>query len=227
MTDQTDASSQPPRRRISATIAATALVFAAGAALLYVNGDQSGKNAGSLACAASREIAKDVAPLATGEVAAMSIASDPEPMPQVTFNGPDGQPRKLEDFKGKTVLLNLWATWCVPCRGEMAALDRLQAKAGSDAFEVVTVNIDTSRLDRPKAFLEEIGARNLAFYADPKAEIFFQLKQSGHALGLPTTFLIDGKGCRIGSMQGPANWDSADGQALVIRTAEHSARPTP
>jgi hypothetical protein len=109
----------------------------------------------------------------------------------------------------------------------MAALDRLQKEAGSDRFEVVTVNIDTSRLDRPKAFLGEIGASNLAFYADPKAEIFFQLKQSGQVLGLPTTFLIDGKGCQIGLMQGPANWASDDGRSLVLQTAEASSSPTP
>lgn len=226
MNDQTDASSRPTRRRLP-MIAATALVLAAGAGFLYVNGGQSGKKAPSLACAASREISKQVSPLAKGEVAAMAIANEPEPMPEVTFTGPDGQPRRLEDFKGKTVLLNLWATWCVPCRSEMAALDRLQAKAGSDRFEVVTVNVDTSRLDRPKAFLNEIGAKNLAYYADPKAEIFFQLKQSGQVLGLPTTFLIDGKGCQIGLMQGPANWDSSEGEALVTRTAEYSARPAP
>lgn len=226
MTDQNNASSRPARRRLP-TIAATALVLAAGAGFLYVNGGQSGKKSGNIACAAAREISREVSPLAKGEVAAMSIANDPEPMPEVTFTGPDGQPRKLEDFRGKTLLLNLWATWCVPCRSEMAALDRLQAKAGSDKFEVVTVNVDTSRLDRPKAFLGEIGAKNLAYYADPKAEIFFQLKQSGQTLGLPTTFLIDGKGCQIGLMQGPANWDSSDGRTLVTRTADYSARPTP
>lgn len=227
MTDQNDASSRPARRRSLRTIAATALVLAAGAGFLYVNGAQSGKTSGGLACAAARETSQQVSGLAKGEVAAMSIANEPEPMPKVVFIGPDGQPRTLEDFKGKTVLLNLWATWCAPCRSEMAALDRLQERAGSDKFEVVTINIDTSRLDRPKAFLGEIGAKNLAFYADPKAEIFFQLKQSGQVLGLPTTFLIDPSGCQIGLMQGPANWDSTDGQALVVRTAEYSSRPTP
>ncbi|PWB82403.1 MAG: thiol:disulfide interchange protein [Methylocystaceae bacterium] len=226
MTDQTDASSSPARRRFS-TIAAAALVVAAGAGFLYVNGTRSGKNGGGLACAAAREISQQVSGLAKGEVAAMAIAGEPEPMPKVVFTGPDGQPKTLEDFKGKTVLLNLWATWCVPCRSEMAALDRLQAKAGSDKFEVVTVNVDTSRLERPKAFLGEIGAKSLAYYSDPKAEIFFQLKQTGQALGLPTTFLIDGSGCQVGLMQGPANWDSAEGQTLVVRTAEFSARPTP
>lgn len=219
MTDRTE---KPSRRRLP-TYAAAALVLAAGAGVLYVNGGSSGKKGSGEACAASRETSQRVSLLAKGEVAAMSIASEPEPMPELTFTGPDGAPRKLEDFKGKTVLLNLWATWCVPCRSEMAALDRLQKEAGSEKFEVVTVNIDTSKLDRPKTFLHEIGAESLAFYADPKAEIFFQLKQTGQALGLPTTFLIDGKGCQIGLMQGPAKWDSEEGRSLVTQTAELSS----
>ncbi|PWB95464.1 thiol:disulfide interchange protein TlpA [Methylosinus sporium] len=224
MTDQMESSSRGNLPKI----AGATLAVAAVAGVLYVNGGGSGKTSVvSEACAASRETSQRVSALAKGEVAAMSIANAPEPMPEVTFTGPDGKPRKLEDFKGKTVLLNLWATWCVPCRGEMAALDRLQAAAGSDKFEVVTINVDTSRLERPKAFLGEIGAKNLAYYADPKAEIFFQLRQSGQALGLPTTFLIDGSGCQIGLMQGPANWDSEEGRSLVTRTAEISSRPTP
>ncbi len=85
----------------------------------------------------------------------------------VSFNGPDGKKLTLADFKGHNVLLNLWATWCVPCRSEMPALDRLQAKLGGSDFEVVAVNIDTSRLDRPKAFLNDAGVKNLGFYADP------------------------------------------------------------
>lgn len=224
MTDQMESSSRGNLPKI----AGATLAVAAVASVLYVNGGGSGKTSVvSEACAASRETSQRVSALAKGEVAAMSIANAPEPMPEVTFTGPDGKPRKLEDFKGKTVLLNLWATWCVPCRSEMAALDRLQASAGSDKFEVVTINVDTSRLERPKAFLGEIGAKNLAYYADPKAEIFFQLRQSGQALGLPTTFLIDGSGCQIGLMQGPANWDSEEGRSLVTRTAEISSRPTP
>lgn len=224
MTDKFDA---PGGSRRGVTLALVALVATAGAGLLYVSGAQTGKDSANGACAAARTTSEAVAPLAKGEVAAMTIAKNPSPMPDLVFNGPDGQPKTLADFRGKTILLNLWATWCVPCRQEMAALDRLQARAGSEKFEVVTVNVDTARLDRPKAFLEEIGAKHLAYYSDPKAEIFFKLKQTGGVMGLPTTFLIDGSSCQIGLMPGPAAWDSAEGQALVIRTAEASSRPTP
>jgi thiol-disulfide isomerase/thioredoxin len=220
MTDHPDASTAAARRK--GVVALIALLIAGGAAFLYVKGGPSGKKESSPACVASQKLASSLAPLAKGEVAAMAIAKEPEPMPDLVFNGPDGKRMTLADFKGKTVLLNIWATWCVPCRQEMPALDRLQKAAGSDKFEVVAVNVDTSRLDRPKTFLGESGVINLAYYADPKADIFFQLKQAGKVLGLPTTFLVDPSGCQIGLMSGPAAWDSADAQALVAKAAERA-----
>jgi thiol-disulfide isomerase/thioredoxin len=120
----------------------------------------------------------------------------------------------LADFKGRTVIFNLWATWCVPCRLEMPALDRLQDKLGAKDFAVVAVNVDTARLDRPKAFLEEIGAKNLTLYADDKAAVLQSLKQAGKVLGLPTTILIGKDGCELGTMAGPAQWDSQDAWTL-------------
>ena len=141
------------------------------------------------------------------------------PMPAITFNGPDGKAKTLADFSGKTVLLNLWATWCVPCREEMPALDTLQGQAKSDTFEIVTVNIDTTRLERPKAFLNEIGVKDLTFYSDSKADIFYALKKAGKVVGLPTSFLIGPDGCEIGALAGAANWASGDARALVRRAS--------
>jgi len=214
-------SEKPPAFPRLAVIAA--LVVAAGAGVLYMKGSPSGKKEQSAACASGEKAATAAKPLARGEVAAMNISTAPQPMPDLAFNGPDGQRKTLADFRGKTLLFNMWATWCVPCRAEMPALDRLQAALGSEKFEVVTVNIDTSRLERPKAFLSEIGVKSLAFYADPKAEIFQQLKQDGQVLGLPTTFLVSPEGCEIGLMSGPASWDSADGKALISRILESYA----
>ncbi len=216
MTDRSDAPVTAPR---SFKAVALLALLAAGAGLLYVKGGQSGKKEAATACLTTQKAAGGLAPLAKGEVAAMSIAAEPELMADLAFQDADGKPKTLADFKGKTILLNIWATWCVPCRQEMPALDRLQKQAGSDKFEVVTINVDTSRLDRPKAFLNEIGVKSLAYYADPKADIFFQLKQTGKVLGLPTTFLVDPAGCQIGLMSGPAAWDSADGQALIAKAA--------
>jgi thiol-disulfide isomerase/thioredoxin len=127
----------------------------------------------------------------------------------------DGKPRTLDDFKGKTVLLNLWATWCVPCRKEMPSLDALEGKLGSDKFAVVAVNIDTRNLDKPKAWLNEVGVKRLGYYADPSAKVFQDLKAIGKAFGMPTTLLVDPAGCELGALAGPAEWASEDAVRLV------------
>ncbi len=203
---------------VSRRLASLALATAMGA-VLYVGGPSGKEGAARAAdgpvCAASAKIAAAVDPLAKGDVAAMSIAKKPASVGDLTFNDPAGQPVKLSAFRGKTVLLNLWATWCVPCRGEMPELDKLQAEFGSDKFEVVAININTSRPERPKALFQELGLKSLKLYADPKADIFYEMKQSGKALGLPLTLLIDPEGCQIGLLNGPAAWHSAEARALI------------
>jgi thiol-disulfide isomerase/thioredoxin len=155
-----------------------------------------------------------------GEIAALTLALRPQPLPELSFSGPEGASASLADFKGRTILFNLWATWCVPCRQEMPALDRLQGLLGSKDFAVVAVNIDTARLDRPKAFLEEIGVKNLSFYADSSAAVLQALKREGRVLGLPTTILVGKDGCEIGTLAGPAQWDSQDALALLKAVQE-------
>ena len=210
MTDPTARSRLP--LAISAALA-LAVVVGAGAAL-YGTSPGAG-NSAAVQCRAAKPLAERLAPLARGEVAAFSAAVAPAPVPNLAFTGPDGAPKTLADFRGRTVLLNLWATWCVPCRQEMPALDRLQADLGGDGFQVVAVNIDTRNPDRPKAWLREAGVRNLAYYADSQAKAFQDLKRAGKAVGLPTTLLIDPQGCELGLLAGPAAWDSPDGLKLV------------
>ncbi|MGE0194862.1 MAG: TlpA family protein disulfide reductase, partial [Methylocystis sp.] len=223
----------PPKRSFLFVAKAALITMAAGVAFLYVIGSMGGKKPPGAAvdegtptgtadqsaapaddvnpaCAASARIAADVKDLAKGEVAAMTIAAKPGPVADYSVDGPDGAPVSLGSFKGKTALLNLWATWCVPCRAEMPALDRLQEAFAGRNFQVVAVNIDTTRLERPKAFLAETGVKSLTYYSDPKANIFFEMKQAGKALGLPTTLLIGPDGCQVGLMNGPAAWDSPD-----------------
>ncbi len=195
----------------------------AGAGFLYAGGP-SGKEARAADCAAAARTAEAVKDLAKGEVAAMNVSKAPEKLADYAFNDPDGKPVSLAAFRGKTVLLNVWATWCVPCRAEMPELDKLQGEFGSDKFQVVAVNIDTSRPERPKKFFEETGVKALTLYADPKANIFYELKQSGKALGLPVTMLLDPEGCQIGLMNGPAAWHSADAKALVTKAVEAAGR---
>jgi thiol-disulfide isomerase/thioredoxin len=193
-----------------------ALAFVVLGIVLYGIKPPGGKEtAVTSACPGTAALAARLTPLVHGEIAALAIAPQPKPLPELTFNIPDGTKASLADFKGRTVLLNLWATWCVPCRLEMPALDRLQGLRGSKDFVVVAVNIDTARLDRPKAFLEDIGIKNLTLYTDNTAGVFQTLKQAGKVIGLPTTILIGKDGCEIGTMAGPAQWDSQDALALL------------
>jgi len=133
----------------------------------------------------------------------------------LTFQAADGKKTSLAAFAGKTVLVNLWATWCVPCRAEMPALDRLEGALGSDSFQVVAVNVDQANAERARAFLKQIGVSKLAFYADPSFDIAKELRKRGLLVGFPTTMLVDGKGCRIGGVDGAAAWDSSDAKALI------------
>ena len=198
-------------RRVVVAIAVVVLIALAAGVFLGI-GSPSGKS--QTACAApSLKCAEALKPLAKGEIAALAV--NPRQPPELSFKGADGQKLTLADFHGRALALNLWATWCVPCRAEMPALDRLQAKAGGPAFEVVAVNVDTARLERPAAFLNEIGVKSLKRYADPSGDTFETLRLAGAALGLPTTLLIDADGCELGIVAGPANWDSADALAAV------------
>ena len=172
-------------------------------------------NATNAVCAPAVELAKRLAPLARGEVAALVVAETPLRLPDLAFRDASGRERHLSDWRGRTVLFNLWATWCVPCRKEMPALDALEGKLGGRAFEVVAVNIDTRDPDKPRAWLKDVGVTRLAYYADPSAKVFQDLKIVGRATGMPTTILVDPAGCEIGTVAGPAEWASEDALKLV------------
>jgi thiol-disulfide isomerase/thioredoxin len=172
-------------------------------------------------CAQAVAAAQRLAPLAHGEVAALTVAHTPFRVPDLTFKDAQGQEHKLSDWRGHTVLLNLWATWCVPCRQEMPALDKLQAALGGDKFEVVTINIDTRDPQKPLAFLKDVGVSHLTYYADPSAKVFQELKLAGKAFGMPTTLIVDPSGCEIGEMAGPAEWASDDGIKLMSAAIEN------
>lgn len=190
----------------------------AALAILYGMMAGDGKDSKSklaAACPASGVIAAKISPLAVDKLAALAVPKTPKPAVDIPFSGPDGKKLTLKDFKGKTILVNLWATWCVPCRAEMPELDELQKASGSADFEVVAINIDTARLDRRKKFLDSIGVKHLKFYTDSEAKSFQILKQAGKVLGLPATFLIDKDGCEIGRMAGPAAWASDQAKKLI------------
>jgi thiol-disulfide isomerase/thioredoxin len=169
----------------------------------------------SLECKAAQIMSKSLKPLAKGEIAALTIIENPTPLPDLAFVNAENKPLTLKDFRGKTILLNLWATWCAPCRHEMPALDKLQASLGSDRFEVVAVNIDTRNLEKPAQWLKDNAITKLGYYADPQAKIFQDLKRIGKAVGMPATLLIDEKGCAMANLNGPAEWGGKEALALV------------
>nr|WP_325263513.1 TlpA disulfide reductase family protein [uncultured Rhizobium sp.] len=203
---------------------AAVLGIVAGTVAVYVTNMGSGNGldgAGGAAmsasagqCEGSAELAKSVGAFSKGQVAAMVEAQPPRPL-SLSFKGPAGQDMTTADLAGKTVLLNLWATWCVPCREEMPALNGLQAAMGGTDFEVVAINIDTGSDEKPKTFLEKYKIDKLGFYRDSSMGTFNALKKEGLAFGLPATLILDKKGCLIGAMNGPAAWDSDDAKALV------------
>jgi thiol-disulfide isomerase/thioredoxin len=160
---------------------------------------------------AGEEAAAALAGLNKGAMAALVIRPKPLALPDFAFAAGDGGTTSLDNFRGKIVLLNIWATWCVPCREEMPALDRLQTELGGKDLEVVAVNIDKGGPDKAQKFLEETGATHLGLYTDPSGKLFASLK----AVGMPTTLLIDREGKEIGRLVGPADWGSAEAKRLI------------
>jgi thiol-disulfide isomerase/thioredoxin len=191
-------------------ICATLIVLAAVYGM-----DRLRSNPADAACAGAVKAAAQLTPLVHGEVAALSLAERPFRVPDLAFKDAAGHDHTLADWRGRTVLLNLWATWCVPCRKEMPALDALQSDLGGPHFDVVAVNIDTRDPEKPLAFLKQIGVTRLAYYSDQSAVVYEDLKSAGKAFGMPTTLLVDPSGCEIGNMAGPAEWASDDGVKLV------------
>ena len=205
--------SQKSNRRwlIGAAILAGAVV---GVGAVYGTKGGAG-NQESASCPGAAAVAARMDPLAKGQVAALNVNPAPQPLSPISFQTADGTKVTLADFKGKTVLLNLWATWCIPCRKEMPALNQLQADLGGKDFEVVAVNIDTQGPERVETFLNETGIDKLHRYADPSTGILQSLKNEGLGQGLPTSVIIDRQGCRLGAMAGPAEWSSDDAKALI------------
>lgn len=218
--------SPTPQRPRKAGALATALTIAlaglAGFGAVYVMA-RVGDNGGATETVGRRGKAVEIAqasplpsgpganPFSVGEMTAFVFKKIPEAVPAFSFVDATGKERKLEEWQGKVVLLNLWATWCVPCRKEMPGLDRLQKELGSDKFEVLAIGADRAGLDGGKRFFDQIKVEKLGLYMDPSVRVTSTLK----AIGLPATLLIDRNGREIGRLVGPAEWDSAEAKALI------------
>jgi len=218
MTDTERPASSYAKKRFVLILAGGVAGVLAGLAGVYgiatLTGN-AGDDAANAACRPAVALAQKLAPLARGEVAAVNVAKNPLKLPNLAFQDASGKPLTLEHWRGRTVLLNLWATWCVPCRKEMPALDALENRLGGPGFEVVAVNIDTRDPEKPKTWLNEVGIKKLGYYADPEAKTFQDLKSIGRAFGMPTTLLVDPNGCELGTIAGPAEWAGEDAVKLI------------
>ncbi|MFN3400347.1 MAG: TlpA disulfide reductase family protein [Ferrovibrio sp.] len=146
-----------------------------------------------------------------GEMQKFTLSGERKPAALAEFLDPNDQPVTLEAFRGKVVLINLWATWCAPCREEMPALDRLQVQRGGKDFAVVAIAQDRGGRGKVEQFLGQIGARHLASYLDTT----MKSGRAWGAFGLPTSILIDRQGREIGRFVGTAEWDQADALRLI------------
>ena len=194
---------------IGAALAAAALGFAA----VYVtqgspDNEKGAEKSGSAAPAPAK-------PGTTGggggDLVAFVHKKPPAELADVSFNDEAGAKTTLAAFKGRVILLNLWATWCLPCRHEMPSLDRLQKEMGSDQFEIVALSLDRAGKDVARKFFDEIKIEHLKLYIDPTMKAGNGLR----AVGMPTTILIGKDGKELGRLPGPAEWDSAAAKALI------------
>jgi thiol-disulfide isomerase/thioredoxin len=161
----------------------------------------------SVACAAALLIAMAGPRIEAAQELPQNLVvhNAPKSVAPIEFEDKGGQARSLGDFRGKVVVLNIWATWCVPCRREMPALDRLQAALGGPDFEVVPVSIDRGGIGAIRKFYADIAIHNLAMYVDTSGQV---LREIG-APGLPTTLILNRQGQEVGRILGAAEWDSA------------------
>ena len=199
----------------SRLVIAALIILAVGAGV-YVTFGLSGKPeqvAGG--CAISDTLKASLNSKAEGEVAAFTVTDKPVSVADISFKDDRGNAKVLDDWSGRTVLLNLWATWCAPCRREMPALDALERDLGGEQFQVVPISLDLGTDEKPKAFYEEIGLKHLPFMHDGSLESLNRLKKLGLAYGLPATLLIDKNGCVLGTLNGPAEWSGEDAKALI------------
>lgn len=154
----------------------------------------------------------DLKSLAKGDMAKLTVLADAGPAPATSFVGPDGQPVRLADFKGKVVVLNLWATWCAPCVVEMPTIAKLAESYAGQPVEVVAVSIDKPEAtDKAKAFIAK--QQHLKFYQDPTMSLPFDIRPP--APGMPTTVIYGKDGVEKARVSGEADWSTKDARAVI------------
>jgi thiol-disulfide isomerase/thioredoxin len=185
------------------------VLLVAGGYGLYAREDS--RRAETVAAEASETPDRVTRELSTGTLAAFVVHPEPRPVGDINFVDAAQTPLSLADWKGRVVLVNLWATWCGPCREEMPALAELQRQLGSEDFEVVAISLDRQGVEVAGPFLENVGAEALVLYLDPSTKVLAEFK----AVGLPASILIDRSGREVGRMFGPADWASPEAVRLI------------
>lgn len=205
---------------VAAVLAAVAGFFA-----VYVNsasegnrGRETGLTGPSAPASGDASSGSPLAGLNSGAMASFLVRDAPQEMPAFDFSNGAGERVTLEAWRGKVVLLNLWATWCLPCLKEMPALERLMSEIDDPRFDVVAISVDRGGIEKPRKFLAKIGAEKLSLYHEGSGTLGHKLK----AVGMPTSILIDGEGREIGRLVGPAEWDSAEAVSLMRAAVEAS-----
>ena len=189
----------------------------AGIAVAIAAWTYLGNAAGAKECPVQQMAADVIDAAAKGELAALNGTGEGRGYQTLAFKDAAGKDMTIADFKGKALLVNFWASWCVPCREEMPALDALATKYNSSSFMVLPINLDIGDGGQAKAqaFLDENHFADLPLYADNTFSAFESLKREAVAVGLPATLVLDADGCELGVLQGPAEWNSPDGEAVV------------
>jgi len=211
MTDQVPSPTPKLRPRRVAVIALGSAAVALVATLVVGNF----MPAQASQCVAQPLRAQVVGSSAFGALAALNGTGTGRGYADLAFTDEAGNARTIADFQGKKLLVNFWASWCVPCRAEMPDLEALANDYNSDRFELVPINLDVgeSGLEKARKFLEE-EKLSLPLYPAPM-QAFQKLQQQAVTVGLPTTLLLDEKGCELAVLQGPAVWDGPDGRAVI------------
>lgn len=212
----TENSTPPPpmfnRRRLFVTLGLAIMAVAITGWFILGNGSAEARE-----CPVQTDAALDLDFAAIGELAALIPTGEGRGYSTLAFKDQAGTGTTIADFKGKALLVNFWASWCVPCREEMPALDNIATKFNSERFMVLPINLDIGEggLEKAEAFLDEGKFANLPLFADNTFAAFDRLKREAVSVGLPTTLLLDQNGCELAVLQGPAHWDTPDGEAVI------------